>query len=364
MNNKLKKKILMTKKKKKLIIILSCVAAALILIVFLIAPFTISAVIYDGVFGTRFETNDIYRYYPDDFDGLKADRYEFKSDDGQTLVGYRNYIENQNPRGVVVIAHGFGGGGHNSYMDVAYYFTRNGYNVFAYDATGNDESGGDSVNGLPQGVIDLCYAIDFVKGVSELKDLPVMLFGHSWGGYSVCTALNFHPEVKAVAAISGFNRSSDLIKAQGVELVGGIVNALMPYVNSIENIRFGKYAKATAMSGFEKSQAGVLIAHSQDDTVVPIQYGYDIYFSKYAGNARFKFIKYEDKGHNRILYSNDSINYLNEFSKTANEYFDGQNPTDDEIAEYFRNNLDRKIYCDLLDKELMGSIVEFFDSYI
>ncbi len=217
---------------------------------------------------------------------------------------------------------------------------------------------------MPQGVIDLCYAIDFVKGVEELKVLPIMLFGHSWGAYSVCAALNFHPEVKAVASVSGFDRASDLIRAQGVEMVGGIVNVLMPYVNSIEKIRFGEYAKATAMSGFEKSQAGVFIVHSQDDTTVPIKYGYDIYYSQYAENERFKFIKYEDKGHNMILYSYDGIKYLDEFSEKADEYFDGQEPTDDEISEYFKQNLDRKIYSDLLDEELFGSIVEFFNSYI
>lgn len=354
----------MTRKKKKLIIILSCVLTALILIIFLIAPFTISAVLYDSIFGKRYETSDNYRFYLNDFEGLQADRYEFKSDDKQTIVGYRYYVGNEKPSGVVIIAHGFGGGGHNSYMDVAYYFAQNGYNVFAYDATGNDESGGKSVKGLQQGVIDLGYAIDFVKGIDELKDLPIMLFGHSWGGYSVCTVLNFHPEVKAVASISGFNNASDLILAQGLGMVGGAINVFMPYVNSIDNIRFGKYAKATAMGGFEKSQAGVCIVHSQDDTVVPIQYGYDMYYSKYAGSPRFKFIKYEDKGHGAILSSYEWHDYNNEFNERANEYFEGREPTQEEVADYIKTNLDREKYCDSLDKELMGSIVEFFNSYI
>ena len=42
----------------------------------------------------------------------------------------------QPPKGVVVIAHGLGGGGQNTYMDLADYFTSNGYLVFAYDVTG------------------------------------------------------------------------------------------------------------------------------------------------------------------------------------------------------------------------------------
>lgn len=38
-------------------------------------------------------------------------------------------------------------------MDCANYFAKNGYYVFAYDATGSGKS--DGVGGVPQGVIDL-----------------------------------------------------------------------------------------------------------------------------------------------------------------------------------------------------------------
>ena len=54
-------------------------------------------------------------------------------------------------------------------MDVADYLSSNGYLVFAYDATGNDESEGDAVNGLPQGIIDLDYAIRFIKESNEFN---------------------------------------------------------------------------------------------------------------------------------------------------------------------------------------------------
>ena len=67
------------------------------------------------------------------------------------------------------MAHGLGGGGHNSYMDCANYFARHGYYVFAYDATGNDESEGEGVGGLPQGVIDLDYAISFVEQSGNVR---------------------------------------------------------------------------------------------------------------------------------------------------------------------------------------------------
>ena len=349
---------------KKKFIIISAIISGLLLLFFLIIPYTVSAILYNEFFGERYSTTEYLRYNVTDFEGLEAERYEFQSNDGLTLVGYRYFQGEAHPRGVVVIAHGFGGGGHNSYMDVAYYFVQNGYDVFAYDATGNDESGGNGVNGLPQGVIDLHYALEYLKEIDDLKNLPVMLWGHSWGGYCVSSVLAWHPEVKAIAAIAGFNRSSDLIEAQGVQMVGGIVKVLMPYVNSIEKIKFGKFASATAMDGFAVSDAGVFVAHSTDDNVVPIEYGLDKYDQTYAENPRFKFVRYESKGHNDILNSEERIAYLKDFNQKANEYFNGRRPTDEERASYIKENLDRSIYCNGLDKQLFSQILEFYDLFL
>ena len=352
------------KKTKKKIIIASIVIAILLLIIFLVAPFTMGAIMYDSVFNVRYETTEYLKFCLDDFYGLKADRHEFTSNDGIKLVGYRYYVEDVKAQGVVVIAHGFGGGGHNSYMDVAYYFAQRGYDVFAYDATGNDESEGKGVNGIPQGVADLSVAIDYLQKIDEVKDLPVMLWGHSWGGYCVGAVLNYHPEVKAIASIAGFNRSGDLIKAQGQQMVGGIIDFMMPYVNSIERIKCGKYSSANALDGFSNSKCGVFIAHSSDDTTVPIEYGYDVYYEQYAGDERFEFIRYENKGHNNILNSAMRIDYINDFNEEFYNYFGRWDPPFEERAAYIDEHLDREIYCNGLDTELFDSILNFYNSHL
>ncbi len=189
-----------------------------------------------------------------------------------------------------------------------------------------------------------------------------MLWGHSWGGYSVSAVLNYHPEVKAVASIAGFNRSGDLIKAQGKQMVGGIIGFMMPYVNSIERIKCGKYSSATALDGFANSKCGVLIAHSGDDTTVPIEYGYDVYYKQYADDERFEFIRYENKGHNNIVYSDAYIDYVNDFNEELSKYFGDRNLSPEEKAAYINEHLDREIYCNGLDAQLFDRILNFYNS--
>ena len=284
-----------TKSKKKILIIVFSVIIALILA----GDWALSVKIYNENFDQRFESDEPFMQYVDDFDGLQRTKYEFVSNKGQKLTGYM-YTTEEKPHGIIVMAHGFGGGGHNSYMDCANYFAHHGYCVFAYDATGNDESEGDGVGGLPQGVIDLDYAITFVEESGNFPDLPIALFGHSWGGYSVCSVLTYHPEVKAVIACSGFNSSSSLFEAEGKKQAGDGIYLMLPFVKLYERMKYGGYASNTAMDGFSESDAAVMILHSSDDEVVPIEYGYDIYYEKYKDDSRFSFIRFEDKGHNYL----------------------------------------------------------------
>lgn len=292
----------MSKKVKRAIIIVVCVVLA----IFLVVLPAISLFLYSTVFGVRYDKSPAKMNLVASFPGLQRERYEITSNEGQTVVGYRYYREGRDPKALVVMAHGIGGGGHNSYMELDDYFTQNGYDTFAYDVTGNDESEGSNVRGLPQGVIDLDYVLDFIESSEDFAGLPIMLFGHSWGGYSVSSVLNEHPEVTAVCAVAGFNRSTDLIEAQGRNMVGPAICILLPYLKLYERLKFGEYSTQTAMEGFAKSDAKVLIFHSEDDTTVPIIYGYDIYYEVYVNDPDFKFIRYKDKGHNALLRLNQN----------------------------------------------------------
>ncbi len=238
------------------IIILLLVAAGLF------APKLIAKMVYDDNFGGRFETYEPMALEIEDFDGLMRQKYTFQSNEGQNLTGYRYYKDDIEVKAVIVLAHGFGGGGHNSYMHIANYFAENGYAVFAYDATGNDDSEGEAVNGLPQGVIDLDYAIRFVKGNDDFAELPIMLWGHSWGAYSVGSVLSLHSDVKAVVMVSGFDKSVDMLESEGRKMAGDAVEMVLSDMEKIEEEKFGDYAKLNCLDGFAATSASVMIVHS------------------------------------------------------------------------------------------------------
>lgn len=350
---------------KALKIVLISLAALLILavvaVLILIKPISMS--IYNDNFGKRFIISEPWAWSIEDFDGLCRDKYTFPSDKGQILTGYKYYRDTEEVKGLVVIAHGFGGGGHRSYMNIADYFASNGYWVFAYDATGNDESEGDAVGGLPQGIIDLDYAIRFVK--SEFPSLPIVLWGHSWGGYSVGSVTKLHPDVKAAVIVSGFNESLDMLECEGRNIVGNVIDFVLPIFEKHEKKTFGDYASMSILNSLEATGMPVLFVHSEDDGMIPIEISFDRYFEKFSGNDRFSFVRYKERGHNYIFCSENRRKYVEEYNVGADAYKEsmGGTLTEEQAAAYIEEHFDKHKGYEL-DEELMAQMLELYNNSI
>lgn len=316
-----------------------------ILVLLIIAGGMYAGKIYSFYF-QRESASETRRRTIDEFKGLKVEECTFLSDRGQKLAGYKYSKEDLIPKGVVIMAQGLGLGGHCVNMDAADYFTSNGYLVFAYDATGTDKSEGESVIGMQQGVIDLDHAISYVEQDSGMKKYPIALYGHSWGAYCVCAVLNVHPEVKAVAAVSGFNKPSDFYKT-------GMPPYLSPYFNMFEKIKFGKYAEYSSLSGFAKTKAGIMIIQSKDDRNVPEATGYDKYYEKYKDDPRFRFKLYEDRGHMFIFYTDAARKYDRQYM-----YEETSQLTDYGQAHPFDKTIGYEV-----DPDFFGNVLGFFNEY-
>ena len=285
--------------KCKRIVITSLLVLIALFIISVTVFYFISASVYDDNFGYRCTTSREENFSIGAFREMKRSRYTFESNKGQQLVGYlyEPKSEDVEIKGVIVFSHGLGAGGQRGYMKVYDQLCKDGYYVFAYDATGNDESEGDVIGGLPQGIADADHAIDFVHTIERLSNMPVMLMGYSWGAMSVSNVIKYHPEVVAVASLSGWDRSIDMIAHEGREVAGDAVSYMLPFVSLHELLKYGKYASCSAMDAFDSSDCKVMIVHGEDDGVVPIELGYDKYYEKYSNDERFVFLKYENRGH-------------------------------------------------------------------
>lgn len=60
------------------------------------------------------------------------------------------------------------------------------------------------MEGLPQSIIPLDYALNHVASIEKYQALPVALFGHSWGGHAIGNVLNMHPDIKSAVIVAGF----------------------------------------------------------------------------------------------------------------------------------------------------------------
>lgn len=352
------------KKPLKIVLIVVAILLVLLLAAGMFLPGYLARMVYEENFGHRLTSYDPMSWSIDDFEALQRERYTFPSDKGQMLTGYRYYHEGVEARGVVVIAHGFGGGGHRHYMNIADYFAANGYVVFCYDATGNDESEGEAVGGLPQGLIDLDYALRFVKSEPAFAGLPIMLWGHSWGGYSVGSVLALHPDVKAAVIVAGFNSSMDMMETEGRNIAGDAVSLILPALEAHEAENFGGYAAMNILDGVAATDAQIMFIHGEQDQMIPIEESFGRYHAAYADDPRFTFIRYEDREHNFIFCDPARQAYVDAFNAGSEAYVaEHGEPTEEERAAYYNEHLDlHQLYP--LDMELMAQMLALYDSSI
>ena len=351
-------------KKKRFKPLLVSALASFVAVPLVFEPLLVSAV-YEAIFALTSTNEEWMELSYADY-GLEMERSDFSNEDNTILAGYKYSKPNQKIKGVVVVAHGLGCGGHNMFIPYIDFFASNGYLVFSYDVTGNGNSKSKTVEGLPQGVIDLDYALRHVKETEEYKDLPIFLFGHSWGAYSCGAVLNLHPDIKGAVIVSGFNKSDNLLLHQAEARVGVFAKLGISSVSFYESLKFGgEYANLTAIDGFKNTTASILIVHSKDDATVPTKYGYDLFYNEFRTNNRFEFLLYDDLGHTDILYSQEAREYLNSLENGYDDFLSANGVEDSKEArnEYMNKNADKK-QCFLPNPDIANSALNMFDTVI
>jgi len=301
-------------KRKRLPIIV-----AVFFMLILLAPMLPTVIIYNYTFGRRAESpaHRVFLTYRD-VAGLDRRVVVFPSGDN-FLMGY--VFGEDNYKGLVVIAHSFGDGA-EGYFNVVQYFVERGWRVFTYDKTGSHNSSGDSTVGLVQSMLDLDAALHFIA--AQEWELPIMLFGHSWGGFASTAVLNFDHEINAVVSLAGYNRPVQVLQDTSERVIGRAGVLTHPYLWAHQRLLFGRNASLTAVSGINSGDVPVKIIHGTADWLIRydsagiINYRYDI------TNPNVVFVTHHLPHHNshmNLLMTEDASAYATELNARFAELF-------------------------------------------
>lgn len=266
----------------------------------------------EGIYKKQFmnrcdDTESVFYFSVDDFEGLHREPYAFQSSSGDRLQGYFYYYENYVPDRLIVFDHGFGGG-HTAYMKEIEMLCKHGFRVFSYDHTGCMESEGDSPRGLAQSLCDLNDCFNTFKADEKYRDLDFSVVGHSWGGFSTMNIAALHPEISHVVSMSGFVAVEQMIN----QFFGGIMKPYRKNIIRIETENNAKFMKYHAVDSLTNTNAKVLLIYSSNDKMVNKEMHYDVLKNGLAHKENVKIMLVDNKGHNPN-YTEDAAAYLNEF---------------------------------------------------
>ena len=353
------------KKRKKTALIAVSVVVGLVFAGYGIVASRVAHNSYLQMFGRveGFSENQFTPYITwKDMDSIRYSREEVRFiSKGNRLQGFIYGGGGANACGLVVISHGLGGTA-DAYFPMVMYFVDKGWRVFAFSNTGVGGSEGADSGGIYQSVIDLDAALAFVGKTSSLNSLPVMLVGHSWGGYAVCAVLNYAHPVKAAVSFAGFNNGRETFEAHGRSNSGVLFNLLIPQFRKIEKQRFGDVAKLTAIDGINKAGIPVMIVQSSDDDVIPAQTTSIYAHREKITNPQAEII-YKDgeeaTGHERVFGSQRRKAYAKWVNESWKAYYEAD-PTNATLLKWAQEaNFDKSL-ANELDADLMERIHAFF----
>lgn len=236
------------------------------------------------------------------------------------LTGYLYGAGNSN--GLIIISPGHADANDIKLYEITY-FVDNNWKVLCYDYTGSYSSQGSSMRGYTQSVHDLDAVLKFVEGSSSYDHIPVVLFGHSLGGYASAAVLQFGHTVDAAIIASGFDTPKEQWLYSIERYTGAFHYPLEPFTRLFLTLKYGREQNLSAIDGINSVDIPILVISGNDDEF----YGGDspIYRQRsYITNPNCSFeykTEINHNGHYDYFLTEEALEYQ---SSLKNESFTGQ----------------------------------------
>lgn len=241
----------------------------------------------------EYDTAHFFMY--SDIDNKKYPREKIKISSGEhELTGY--LYGSENTKGLIIISASHRFPNDVKLSEITFYID-SGWIVLCYDFTGCFDSEGSSMIGYSQSVYDLDAILNYVENTPKFTGLPVMLYGHSLGGYASAAILQFNHNVTAAIIASGFDTPKEQWKYSIKRYTGFFHILLSPFTNMFIAMKYGNDAHLSALEGINKADIPVLIISGTTD----VYYGGEspIYRKReYIMNQKCIFKLMDKLGHN------------------------------------------------------------------
>jgi pimeloyl-ACP methyl ester carboxylesterase len=344
-------------KSKKMVCTTELITA--LLIMFVATPMLITVLSFHANFGSRVEmpeTSFFLRH--EDVEGYPRRLVNFYSGQNR-LTGY--IYGEDNEKGLIVIAHGLGGGA-EEFFRKAMYFVDNGWRVFTFDKTGTHNSEGRGTGGIAQSAVDLEAALEYIE--EQNWDIPIMLYGYSWGGYGVTAILQNGHDINAVVSLAGFASPTVMIREHLNDSLGSLGRIIYPYAWLYQQVFGGKYANLSAIDGINSGNVPVMVIHGTEDEFISYRRASIIAQRDYITNPNVVFISrylpYHNR-HNNLMVDEELAAFMQAPYAELLEmqsYHGWEAIPEDVLQDYM---MKVKIRVSALDWELMDKINDFFE---
>ena len=302
--------------------------------------------LYKKHFACRYDKEIGVPYYQtSDFKGLKEESFAFTNSKGIELKYFYFYYDNYRKDKIVLFLHGLACG-HAAYFAEIDALARRGYKVLTLDYTGCGDSQGKCLGSLNTPTRDVNELLDYL-----MLDKPIVLVGHSLGGYTALNTISLRKEIKKAVVISGFLS----IKSIGDALIKN--NFFVKHILKYEDKLYPEYKNLSNIDYLKNTTDDVFYIQSEDDTMVPYRIGLEVVES--IDNPHIKKLKMSNRKHNPN-YTDAAVKYMNEVF--GNYYFllkQKKLKTNEDKINYFKDVSLAKLVEQ--DEDLFDQIAAFIE---
>ena len=302
--------------------------------------------LYKKQFVCRYDKEVGFPYYSySDFKGLNQEEYTFINSKGIEIHYFYFYYDSFKDDKIVLFLHGLAPG-HAAYFAEIDALARRGFKVLTLDYSGCGDSKGKILGSINQPTRDVNELLDLLK-----IEKPIVVVGHSLGGYTSLNIINLRKEIKKAVILSGFLSAESII--------GPIIK------NKFFSSRILKYEKKVYPEYYDLKNIDYLkttdddlfFIQSEDDSMIP--YSVSLKVSEEIDNKNIRTLKVQNRKHNPN-YSDAAINYMNEvFGGYYSLLRQKKLKTDAEKINYFKDVSLSKLVEQ--DEEMFDQITAFIN---